>query len=277
MESAPVLESTPAPSLPGMEVPGMAVPALTNDEARRIEQALLEGYHIAPLQQMEVGGRALADLAARMVDTPLADAAFVVLAGKGTHGGTALAAARHLLSRGAWVQVVGTHPTEQYKEGAAQQLATLDAMGAPLVWSPEGYAIPSLPDADLVIDALVAPGIKGDPRGRVRELMLQANGGRAAVLSLEAPTGIDTDDGQLYQPHIRAAATLSLGLPRRGLLVAPARSACGRLFVADAAWPLALYAEVGIEPPLLFQDRTLIELQVTDGFAHVANAPARMD
>lgn len=272
METATVLEGTPAPSLPGM-----AVPALTNDEARQIEQALQEGYHIAPLQQMEIGGRALADLAARMVDTPLADAAFVVLAGKGTHGGTALAAARHLLSRGAWVQVIGTHPAEQYKEGAAQLLATLDAMGAPLVWSPENYAVPPLPDADLVIDALVAPGIKGDPRGRVRELMLLANGGRAPVLSLEAPTGIDTNDGQLYQPHMRAAATLSLGLPRRGLLVAPARSACGRLFVADAAWPLAIYGEVGIEPPLLFQDRALIEVQVTDGVAHVANASARMD
>lgn len=263
-----------APSLSSSALPGLAVPALTNDEARLIEQMLVGAYHISPLQQMEIGGRALAELAARMVDTPLADAAFVVLAGKGAHGGSALAAARHLLSRGAWVQVIGTHPIEQYKDAAAQQLVTLEAMGTSLQWSGEGNPLPPLPDADLVLDALIAPGMKGDPRGRVRELILQANGGRAPILSLEAPTGIDTDNGQLHQPHVRAAATLSLGLPRRGLLVPPARSACGRLFVADAAWPLAVYAEVGIEPPLLFQDRALIELQVTDGAASVANTPA---
>lgn len=252
----------------------MAVPALTVDEARRIEQTLVESYFLSPLQHIEIAGRALADLAARMVDTPLADAAFVVLAGKGTHGATALAAARHLLSRGAWVQVIGSHAPEHYREGAAQQLATLGAMGAPLQWSGEGASLPPLPDADLVLDALIAPGIKGDPRGRVRDLILQANGGRAPILSLEAPTGMDADAGQLFQPHIRAAATLSLGLPRRGVLVSPARSACGRLFVADVAWPLALYAEVGIEPPLLFQDRALIELQVTDGAAYVAASSA---
>lgn len=251
----------------------LSVPTLDNDQARAIERLLTDDYRMDPLQLLENAGRALADLAVRMIDLPLVDAAVLVLAGKNNHGAAALVAARHLLARGAWVQIVGTHPPEQYKEYAAHQLAILQTMGATFLWSEEGSTTP-LPEADLLLDAMIGYGMRGDPRGRARDLVLLANASHVPVLSLDVPTGVDSEDGVCYEPHIRAAATLALALPKRGLLIAPARSACGRLFVADQAWPLDLYSEVGIEPPLLFRRESLVELQVVDGAAFVAGFSA---
>lgn len=252
----------------------LAVPTLDNDQTRAIERLLTDDFRIDPLQQLENAGRALAELAVRMIDLPLNDAAVLVLAGKNNHGAAALVAARHLLARGAWVQIAGTHPPEQYKDLSAHQLAILQAMGTTFLWREEGAATP-LPEVDLMLDAMIGYGMRGDPRGRARDLVLQANGSHTPILSLDVPTGVDSEDGACFQPHIRAAATLALALPKRGLLIPPARSACGRLFVADQAWPLDVYAEVGIDdPPLLFRQDSLVELQVIEGAAFVSGVSA---
>jgi hydroxyethylthiazole kinase-like uncharacterized protein yjeF len=250
-----------------------AIPTLDNDQIRAIERLLINDYRIDRLQLLENAGRALADLAIRMIDIPLVEAALVVLAGKNNHGAAALVAARHLLARGAWVQIVGTHSPEQYRDAAAQQLAILQAMGATFLWQEEGGG-ENLPEADLLIDAMIGYGLRGDPRGRARELVLEANGSHTPILSLDVPTGVDSDKGICYTPHIRAAATLALSLPKRGLLIPPARSACGRIFVADQAWPLDVYAEIDIaEAPLLFQQESLVELQVIEGAAYLLAVP----
>lgn len=257
-----------------MEAP--SVPTLDTDQTRAIERLLLDDYRIDLLQLLENSGRALAELAVRMVDLPLAEATFVVLAGKNSHGAAGLVAARHLLARGAWVQIAGTHPPEQYKDASAQQLAILQAMGANFLWQEEGAGEDSLPEADLIIDAMIGYGLRGDPRGRARELVIEANASYTPILSLDVPTGVDSDEGICYAPHIRAAATLALALPKRGLLIPPARSACGRLFVAHQSWPLDAYIEVGIEePPLLFQQEAIVELQVIDGAAYLLGDVSR--
>jgi NAD(P)H-hydrate epimerase len=201
-----------------------------------------------------------------MLDNSVADRAVVVLAGRGVTGSTGLAAARHLLNWGAWVQIVLSTPPEHFEGPAAQQLATLRAMGAPLAWAEEGW---ELPPADLLIDAIMDPGLRANPRGKARELIQLANSSAAPILSLDAPSGIETTDGACFAPHIRAAATLALGLPKAGLLKAPARSACGRLFVADIGAPPGVFERIGLQVEPIFGLDPILELLVEDGQAWV--------
>ena len=244
----------------------VAVPSLTTEQMKEVDRLMVEVYRIDLLQMMENAGRALALLAKRMLDGSVADRSIVVLVGRGNNGGGGLAAARHLLNWGAWVQIICSYAPEHFKGAAAQQLAALQAMGAPLAWAEEGW---ELPPADLVIDAVIGYGLRGDPRGKARELIQLANSSAAPILSLDAPSGVDTNDGRTFSPHIRAAATLTLGLPKRGLLLVPARSACGRLFVADISVPLALLSEIGVEVPPLFERDPILELSVADGAAYL--------
>jgi NAD(P)H-hydrate epimerase len=139
-------------------------------------------------------------------------------------------------------------------------------MGAPLAWADEGW---ELPPCDLVIDAVVGSGLRGEPRGRVRDLIQLANSSVAPILSLDVPSGVDAESGQRFRPHVRAAATLTVALPKKGLLEEEARKVCGNLYLGDVGVPLALYEEVGLEVLPIFARDPIVRWDVTNDVARL--------
>lgn len=238
------------------------VPTVSTDQMKEIDRLMVEVYGIELLQMMENAGRNLATLAQQMLGDDVTDRPIVVLAGRGANGGGGLAAARHLLNWGAWVQIVCSYPPDRYKGVPAHQLRILQAMGALLAWAQEGW---ELPPADLMIDALIGYGLRGDPRGPARELIQLANSSVAPILSLDTPSGVDTATGTVFEPHIQAAATLTLALPKDGFRVPAAAAACGALYLADISVPPLLYESLGITPPALFGRSPIVALMVESG------------
>lgn len=238
------------------------LPLLSTAQMRTVERLMIEVYGIDPLQTMENAGRNLAMLAKRHLDDDIIDRSIVLLIGPGNHAGVGLAAARHLLNGGAWVQILLSHPSVDYTGVAARQLVTLRAMDAPLAWAEEGW---ELPPADLVLDIILGGELDADPQGKARDLIQLANSSVAPILSLDAPSGLDITRGQLYTPHIRAAATLALALPKAGLISGAGQSACGDLYVADVGVPPQLYASLGLEVPMLFARDSIYPICVLDG------------
>ena len=88
------------------------------------------------------------------------------------------------------------------------------------------------------------------------------NSSMAPIVSFDLPSGLDTTSGELYTPHIRAAATMALGLPKVGLPLAAKQGALGDLYLADVGIPPQLYAQLGLVVPLLFADGSLVGLTV---------------
>jgi len=242
------------------------IPALTTEQMIEVDRLMIEEYHIELIQMMENAGRNLALLAKRMLDDDITDRPIVVLAGRGNNGGGGLVAARHLLNWGAWVQVITSYSSEDYMGIPLHQLSILQAMGAPMAWAEEGW---ELPPCDLVIDAVIGYGLRGDPRGPARELIQLANSSLAPILSLDAPSGIDTASGAVFDPHVRAAATMTLALPKRGFLQSEALSASGALFLADISVPPVLYEHLALDVPALFARDTVVPVDVVDGDATV--------
>lgn len=247
-------------------MPTISVPTLTTEQMIEVDRLMIQEYHIELIQMMENAGRNLALLAKRMLDGDIVDRSIVVLAGRGNNGGGGLVAARHLLNWGAWVQVLTSYPPDVYQGVPAHQLDILQRMGAPLAWAEEGW---ELPPCDLVIDAVIGYGLRGDPRGKARDLILLANSSTAPILSLDVPSGVDTGAGKLFDPHMRAAATMTLALPKTGLLDPAAQVALGRLYLADISVPPELYAQLGLTVPPLFARDTIVPFHVDEGRAVV--------
>jgi len=235
---------------------------------REVDRLMVDEYHIQLIQMMENAGRNLALLAKRLLDDDLEDRPIVVLVGRGNNGGGGLVAARHLMNWGAWVQVVLTHPPEAYDDQRlpVHQLRILQTMDVPLAWAEDGW---ELPPADLVIDALIGYGLHNAPRGQARTLIELANSSLAPILSLDAPSGIDTATGEVFTPHIHANATMTLALPKEGLLHHDAYNACGELYLADISVPPMLYEQLGIEVPPIFARDTILSLDVIEGEAKI--------
>lgn len=227
----------------------MSLPALTEDQMREVDRAMVEDLHIELVQMMENAGRSLADLALRHFRTTGA----VVLAGPGGNGGGGLVAARHLANRGTAVSVVLSHPETALSAVAARQLDIVRRIGIAVVDEP--------PDGDLVIDAIIGYGLRGDPSGRSADLIAWANDQPAAVLALDTPSGLDVTTGHARSPCVRATATMTLALPKVGLLTAS--NIVGELFVADISVPALVYERMGITVGPVFARGTVVEVPST--------------
>jgi len=231
-----------------------SLPLLSTDQMREVDRLMIETYGILLVQMMENAGRNLADMAQRLLEEEVGDRPILVLAGRGANGGGGLAAARHLANRGAEVQVVTTHPPDAFAGVPAWQLQTLLAMGLSVIEAGDGWELPA---ADLLIDALIGYGLDGPPRGAAAALIRLANSHPAAILALDAPSGLDATSGLVHAPCIRAAATLTLALPKAGLMAA-AKEVVGELYLADISVPPALYEALGIDlEPLFTRSRIL--------------------
>jgi len=97
---------------------------------------------------------------------------------------------------------------------------------------------------DLILDGLVGYSLRGRPRGRAAQLIAWANAQAAPTLSLDVPSGFDAANGNILDPAMVADATLTLALPKRGLMAAALAQAVGALYLADISVPPGLYARL---------------------------------
>jgi NAD(P)H-hydrate epimerase len=227
-----------------------SIPALTAAQMAAIDRIMLEAYGVDTLQLMEVAGRAVAAFARRrFLGGDAGGKRIAILCGSGGNGGDGMVAARFLHTWGAFPEVwLGRRPVPG-KGIAAHQLAILERLGVPVH---EPTAVPSLPEADLVIDALLGFSLTGAPAGETAALIAAANAQLAPVLAVDVPSGLEATKGIAYDLCIRAEATLTLALSKTGLLAPSAREHVGELVVADIGVPAVAYARVGVRVGPLF-------------------------
>lgn len=225
------------------------LPSVTADEMAEIDRVLVDEVGLPLVSMMEAAGRNLADAVAYL--RPGAERV-TVLAGKGGNGGGGLACARHLLARGLEVDVHLIHPVEELGEATDTQARVLGGEADLTVDDPPGQV------GDLVVDAILGYSQSGPPRGAAGRLAETAASASRPVVSLDVPTGMDPDDGTIHDPHVEPQVTVTLALPKRGLLVAEP-SAVGRLWLADIGIPSHVYQRADAPTPV-FADGPLLEI-----------------
>jgi NAD(P)H-hydrate epimerase len=217
------------------------VPYLTTEQMIEVDRAMMEDYKIELIQMMENAGRNLAHLAReRFFDGDPSGKKVVVLAGTGGNGGGALVCARRLHNYGAQVQVFVTKPDADFTPIPAHQLDILHRMQVSVA---QAGGIHQADTPDLIVDGIIGYSLKGAPRGTAGDLIRWANGQTVPVLALDAPSGVDTTTGTVFDPAIQAAATMTLALPKEGLRASGVAQRVGELYLADISVPPELYAE----------------------------------
>lgn len=217
------------------------IPYLTTAQMVEVDRAMMEDYKIELIQMMENAGRSLAHLAReRFLGGDPRGKKVTILAGTGGNGGGALVCARRLHNYGAQIQVFVTRPDADFTPIPARQLDILHRMKVPVA---QAGAITQVVAPDLIIDGIIGYSLKGNPRGTAGALIRWANAQDAPILALDAPSGVDTTTGVVFNPAIKAAATMTLALPKAGLRAPGVEVCVGELYLADISVPPELYAE----------------------------------
>lgn len=196
----------------------------------------------------EVGGTS------REGDAPLNDAGasslrFAVLCGSGNNGGDGWVAARLLAQRGCAVRVVTPRVPDELtaqpaRDAALQASAALEASGnAQIIVAPcaeDAHLVEEvLRDADVIVDAILGTGFSGESvRAPYDEWIRLANARRgegARIVAVDVPSGLSAQTGVPADPCIEADRTVTMIVPKTGLVAPRTVRYCGETRVAPLA------------------------------------------
>ncbi|HYI24750.1 MAG TPA: NAD(P)H-hydrate epimerase [Thermomicrobiales bacterium] len=239
------------------------IPAVSASQMAYIDRLMADRFGVLPIQLMEHAGHAVASFV--RMSFPGGDARdqpVVLLAGSGGNGGDALVAARLLAAWGAKPVVVPARPANQVTGLVAEHLRAIEAFGIPVL---DGAGLSALPPAAVIVDGLLGSGATGEPTGTTASLIELANQHDAEIIAIDVPSGLDATTGAVPTPCIVASCTLTLGLPKTGLLAKTAAHVTGTLMLADIGIPAAAYRHIGVDVPAdLFSATWLVPVLPAD-------------
>lgn len=226
-----------------------ALPTLTSGQVKEVDSLAQERYGVSVDWLMEAAGWQIARFCRGQT---------AVVCGVGNNAGDGLAAARHL-HRWGRLRTVSCVDAGRLRGSASRELEALRKLGVRVSSELE------LDGAQIVVDALFGTGLSRPPEGAFAVWIDAINTARLAsrlrVVAVDLPSGLDGDSGVAYAPTVRAHTTVTLGLPKPGLLNGDGPSLAGEVWVADIGVPFEAYADIGIEvPPHLFAMHDRVQL-----------------
>lgn len=196
---------------------------LTGKDIREADRYTMEHEPISSLDLMERASRSIARWMEENIgrETPLL---FVV--GKGNNGGDGLAVVRMLSEEGYSCTVCGLFASELMTDECRTNWERLPK-------DVERCTIDSLPltEGTVVVDALLGTGVQGEVKEPVRSAIMKINALKNRVVSIDMPSGMGTEFGNVERTMVRAWVTLTLEFPKLALLLPEAGDAAGRVVV----------------------------------------------
>ncbi|WGP12149.1 NAD(P)H-hydrate dehydratase [Streptomyces sp. SH5] len=198
--------------------------AYSVETVRAAEAALMQRLPEGALMQRAAAGLAAAcgDLLRR--NGRVYGSRVLLLVGSGDNGGDALHAGARLARRGAGVRALLLAPDRAHPGG----LAAFRAAGGQVVDGPDGLGV-----LDLVVDGITGIGGRGGLREDATELVHAVARDRTPVISVDLPSGVEADTGEVHGEAVRADATVTFGTYKPGLLIDPAAEHAGALRLVD--------------------------------------------
>lgn len=155
-----------------------------------------------------------------------------VLVGSGHNGGDALVVARELHYRG--YKVAFYSPFSKYKELTNSHAQYAESLGIERCDRLEDL----LNQSDVIIDGLFGFGLEREVTGEIAKAISIINQSSLPVVSIDLPSGLHTDTGEVLGMAIKATYTFCLGLWKLGLLQDRALDYVGKAQLIDFDIPL---------------------------------------
>ena len=208
---------------------------VTAAEMYEIDRDTIEQIGISADSLMENAGQSLFHVLRERIPR---SARVAVLAGTGNNGGDGFVVARMLKSYGYDADLWLIPPKEKIKGAAKTALEVYERSGydwKPYAGNEQAFATHIL-QYDVIIDALLGIGIKGEVRPPYKEIIELVNRSRAIVYAIDIPSGTPADGGEA-ETAVRADVTITIQCPKLGVYTFPTADYYGELLIIDIGIP----------------------------------------
>ena len=211
----------------------------SSQQMREMDTAVIEKVGVPGACLMELASKAVAD-AIRKYFPASARCGVVVVCGPGNNGGDGYGIARWLKGFGYPVNIwslcgESNGDAEVMRKAAAQC---------------EIPTVSGLESAALIVDAVFGIGLSRDITGAFGEVIQAMESHPAPVVSVDLPSGLYTDTGQVAGVAVHATLTVALGRLKPAHLSDPGASYCGRTITADIGVECVMGQHVAEVPDL---------------------------
>lgn len=167
---------------------------------------------------------------------------FVIFAGTGNNGGDGFVLARILAGSCGIVTVFVIGEVSKIKEPARVNYERLLKIGVEVIELKHVNQVMeiALLNCDAVIDAIFGIGLQRPIEGLYRNIVDEINRSGKTVFSLDIPSGINGDTGEVMGTAIKANYTVTFGLPKLGLFNYPGAFYAGKLYISNISFPKKL-------------------------------------
>lgn len=229
-------------------------------EIKELDAQAIKKYGIKEEILMENAGLAVFNIISEEVG--IKNKIFAVFCGAGNNGGDGFVVARKIHSNGGLVKIFLLGDRNQYVGAAKFNLQIVSKLKLDIIKldDPE-VSIPFLNTCDVIIDAILGTGLDREVAGKYRRIIDQINQTGKRVYSLDIPSGIHGDNGQIMGTAVKADHTITFGLPKLGNLLFPGFEQGGKLSVSHISYPPELYTQgklkIALNDPLPLPHRSL--------------------
>ncbi len=226
---------------------------------RELDQRTMREFEVPGALLMERAGIGVADAVQRAARASRSGRPLVqFFAGRGNNGGDAFAAARLLAGQELDLQVFLAGEIESLHGDALEHFLKMKAAGIPFEelaetedWADLQGCLSSA--GDILVDGLLGTGITGPARGLPAAAIQVINrfADYGEVIAIDVPSGLDADTGNADGDVVAADLTLTMGLPKQGLLQPQAIPYTGSVEVIDIGIPDSLTADLASDIELI--------------------------
>lgn len=202
----------------------------TSSQMFEIDKDAMKSYGLQAVELMESAGAVSAkEILSHKVSV-------MVLCGPGNNGGDGLVTARHLISKGINTFVfcskkLSSPLSVQQKKQLSSPSYFLDDLNQMKKISNEVF---------IIVDALFGIGLCRNIEGHYKKIIHWINSLNKLVISLDIPSGLNADTGQIQGSAVKASQTFTFGLAKPGFYLEQGPVHTGLLKIFPIGFPSAL-------------------------------------
>ena len=218
----------------------------TISEMREMDKRAITEFGIKEILLMENAGESVYYLIREKIG--IEGKKFLFFCGSGNNGGDGFVAARKIYTSGGKVKIFTFSPLKKFKGSARTNSLIARKIGIEINKIKNIKEVEkAILHSDVIVDGIFGTGLSRDIGGIYKEVIDIINNSGKTVVSIDIPSGINGNTGEIMGISIESDFTITFGLPKIGNLFYPGAGKTKKLFVTHISFPKEIYKDKKIK------------------------------
>ena len=238
-------------------------------ETRKIDNLAIKEKEISGYSLMQTAAEFSLDVILREFN-PVEE--LIIFCSKGKNSGDGLLLGSFAKEFGLEVTVVMSNNPNELKGVSKKAFAEMKESKVKTV-SNKSIEKLKVSDKAVIVDALIGTGLKGNLRKNIKDSILALNklGVKLPVLSLDIPSGVNPDTGNVDDICVYADITATFVAQKKGCFTSIGKKASGEVIYSDLEIPKRIFAKVASKSNVIDYEDSISRVVYREQDAHKGN------